>query len=125
MNDQNLVRNEDRTPEERRENARKAGIASGKARRKKADMRKLLEQMMKEDIPDGSMTYAERVTLSLLTVASNPKYGGAMVNAYKQIAHITGQDEPEQKQEDIEVLRKILALNRKYAEAVQPEQETE
>ncbi len=42
-NSANLVRNEDRTPEERRENAKKAGIASGEARREKADLRKLLE----------------------------------------------------------------------------------
>lgn len=33
-NEQNLIRNEDLTPEQRRENARKAGIASGKARKK-------------------------------------------------------------------------------------------
>lgn len=34
----NLVPNTERTPEERRENARKAGIASGAARRRKRDM---------------------------------------------------------------------------------------
>lgn len=33
-NVQNLIPNEQRTPEERRENARKAGIASGEARRR-------------------------------------------------------------------------------------------
>ncbi|OPZ44366.1 MAG: hypothetical protein BWY95_02118 [Bacteroidetes bacterium ADurb.BinA104] len=32
---ENLIPNEQRTPEERRENARKAGIASGEARREK------------------------------------------------------------------------------------------
>lgn len=34
-NEQNLVRNDQRTPRERRENAKKAGVASGKARRAK------------------------------------------------------------------------------------------
>lgn len=34
-NIENLIPNENRTPEERRENARKAGIASGKARRQR------------------------------------------------------------------------------------------
>lgn len=37
MNDKNLVSMAERTPEERRELARKGGIASGKARRKKAE----------------------------------------------------------------------------------------
>ena len=32
MNEQNLLKKEDRTPSERRESARKAGIASGKSR---------------------------------------------------------------------------------------------
>ena len=36
-NEQNLIPNSARTPTERRNNARKAGIASGKARREKRD----------------------------------------------------------------------------------------
>ena len=36
-NEQNLIPNSARTPTERRDNARKAGIASGKARREKRD----------------------------------------------------------------------------------------
>lgn len=42
MNDENLVPNEARTPEERRANAEKAGRASGKARREK---KKLIEEL--------------------------------------------------------------------------------
>lgn len=38
-NEKNLIPNEMRTPEERRENARKAGKASGAARRRKRDMK--------------------------------------------------------------------------------------
>lgn len=41
-NEQNLIPNEARTPEERRENARKAGVASGKARRQKRTLRSLV-----------------------------------------------------------------------------------
>ena len=48
-NEQNLIRNEDRTPSERRENARKAGIASGKARREKADLRRQLQVFLESD----------------------------------------------------------------------------
>lgn len=42
-NEKNLVPNEQRTPEERRENARRAGIASGEARRAKKTTRELAE----------------------------------------------------------------------------------
>lgn len=41
MRNDNLVPNEERTPEERRENARKAGKASGEARRKKKSAKEL------------------------------------------------------------------------------------
>lgn len=42
MNEKNLIPNEERTPRERRENARKAGIASGKARREKKTIQNIL-----------------------------------------------------------------------------------
>lgn len=48
-NEQNLIPNSERTPSERRENARKAGIASGKARREKADLRKQLQVFLESD----------------------------------------------------------------------------
>ena len=48
-NEQNLVPNEARTPEERRENARKAGIASGKARREKADLKRQLQVFLEAE----------------------------------------------------------------------------
>lgn len=49
-NSQNLIPNEARTPEERRENARKAGKASGVARAKKRTMKQQLELLMSLDI---------------------------------------------------------------------------
>ena len=49
-NEQNLVPNSARTPSERRENARKAGIASGKARRENKLIRdRILERMGETD----------------------------------------------------------------------------
>ena len=44
-NEQNLVPNESRTPEERRELARKAGIASGVARREKKTLKQIGEMI--------------------------------------------------------------------------------
>ena len=49
-NSQNLIRNEDRTPSERRANASKAGKASGEARRKKRDLRQAIEILLETDI---------------------------------------------------------------------------
>ena len=46
----NLIPNEQRTPEERRRNARKAGIASGKARREKADLKKKVNEILAMDV---------------------------------------------------------------------------
>lgn len=45
-NEQNLIPNEQRTPEERRENARKAGKASGKKRRERKTLRKELIELL-------------------------------------------------------------------------------
>ena len=111
----NLVRNENRTPEERRKSAIKAGIASGKARREKADMRKLMQMMLDDKIKDGSITHAMRLTQSILNIAENPKNGAAAVRAYETILHIIGQDEPEPKQESIDLLRQVLDQNRENA----------
>lgn len=49
-NEQNLIKNEDRTPSERRENARKAGIASGEARRLKSAVKNALEKCIPKDM---------------------------------------------------------------------------
>lgn len=44
-NEQNLIPNSERTPEELREITRKGGIASGEARRKRKTLKELLEQV--------------------------------------------------------------------------------
>ena len=49
-NEKNLIPNEERTPSERRENARKAGIASGQARREKKTIQKILNDYLQTDI---------------------------------------------------------------------------
>lgn len=46
MNEDNLIPNSERTPEELREMARKGGIASGEARRKKKTMREQAELLL-------------------------------------------------------------------------------
>lgn len=57
-NEQNLIPNSERTPEELREQTRKGGIASGEARRRKKTMREWAEVIgalnAKVVCPDGS-----------------------------------------------------------------------
>lgn len=50
MADENLISLADRTTEEQREIARQGGIASGKARKAKADLRKALQVLLETDI---------------------------------------------------------------------------
>lgn len=52
MNEQNLIPNSERTPKQRRENAKKAGIASGEARRKKRDLKLAIQALLEADIKD-------------------------------------------------------------------------
>lgn len=78
---ENLVPNEARTPEERRENARKAGKASGAARRRKKQaaeyMRialelpnvsnpKLVEKMLERGMPEEDCTYGASLAWAVL-----------------------------------------------------------
>ncbi len=110
MNDENLRPLNTRTKSEQREIARQGGIASGKARREKANMRKLMAMMMEEKIPKGDMTYAEKMTQSMLTIASSPSMGTASVRAYQTIAHMMGMDEPEPQTDTIDTDGFIDAL---------------
>ena len=49
-NEQNLIPNSERTPEELREITRKGGIASGEARRKKRTLKELLEAVAEKNV---------------------------------------------------------------------------
>ena len=51
-NEENLIPNEERTPSERRENARKASIASGKARRRKRSMKEAADLFLSLPVSD-------------------------------------------------------------------------
>lgn len=82
----NLIKNEDLTPSERRESARRAGIASGKARREKKTFKECLKLMMDEQAPEkiraafdkngyDVTTHREAITAAILMGAmqGNPK----------------------------------------------------
>ena len=120
----NLIPFSERSKEEAKESGRIGGIASGEARRAKRDMRERMKLMLEEKPKGKEHTYADRLTESMLTIAANPKNGAAAVRAYETILHIIGQDEPEPRQDALDLLRKILEVNRNNAR-VQSEQETE
>ena len=54
------------TSEEARKIGRKGGIASGKARKEKATMKKTLERMLDETYKKSGLTYREMATLGLI-----------------------------------------------------------
>lgn len=78
-----------RTTEEQREIARKGGIASGKARKEKATMKKTLEMLLDSKNKKG-ITYRELATLGLIQ-------GAVKGNAqnYKTILELLGELNPE------------------------------
>ena len=89
-NEKNLVPNTERTPEELRENARKAGIASGEARRRKRDLRMALEILLEKDFKDKkgiTMTGTEAITAKLFEQAMKGN-----VKAFETIRATVGQD---------------------------------
>ena len=55
-NERNLVPNSARTPSERRENASKAGIASGKARRRKKSLKQKMQLLLSLPAADTDRT---------------------------------------------------------------------
>ena len=71
-NEQNLLKPEDLTPKQRRENASKAGKASGEARRKKKLLRECLEILLENEITDkngNAMTGAEAMAAKVFQQA--------------------------------------------------------
>lgn len=71
-NKDNLIPNSDLTPKERREKAKKAGIASGEARRKKKELRESLEILLAKDFTDkdgNTMSGADAISAKLFAQA--------------------------------------------------------
>ena len=75
-NEQNLVPNSARTPKERRENARKAGIASGEARRRKKTCRDFFMQLREMPVSDEKLITAMK--RAGFTNNDDLTYGAAM-----------------------------------------------
>lgn len=84
-NEQNLIPGNKRSQEEARENGRKGGINSGKARKRKADLRKIAQQVLDGTYTDNNtgaqMTGEELVLNGIVANLADPKcknWGKAM-----------------------------------------------
>ena len=103
INAENLKPQSERTKEEQRAIAKMGGIASGKARKEKADLRKMCQMVLEMDIKakDGSIkSGAEAITLAQLQKALK---GDA--KAYEVLRDTAGQkpvDKVEQVNIDVE-----------------------
>lgn len=71
-NEGNLIPNSERTEEERKEIARKGGIASGKARNRRKEQIDILKRLLEEPTKNGK-TYGENITLGLIKGAMQGK----------------------------------------------------
>ena len=80
----NLIPFSERSEDEARESGRKGGKASGVARRRKADLRKIAEGMITGDI-------SEMMIKSLIDIAADPGNKNA-VSAFKEIRDLIGQN---------------------------------
>lgn len=70
MSKGNLITKNDRTPSERRASAKKAGIASGAARRQKKALKELLEMALKMPAASGR-TNAEDIVSAMIKAAQS------------------------------------------------------
>lgn len=97
-NEQNLIKNSERTPSKRRENAKKAGVASGKARRKKANLKKAFETILQADVASPNVKKQleelgfDSTNEMALAMVMMQKAMKGNVRAFEQISKLTTTD---------------------------------
>lgn len=89
MNDENLKPNSERTPKERSDLARKAGQASGAARRERKTLRERLLLLAEQTITNKKGEQLEREEVIALQVMNKAVSGD--LKATKLYAELTGQ----------------------------------
>lgn len=124
-NRKNLIPANERSKEEAIENSRKGGIASGKARREKRDLRKALQMALNNtyiDASGNSVSAIDAMARNLVAKAMSGKNRDAMA-AIKYICELTGMNKtPEQaKKEKVEL--KLLEQELKLKEQLTQDME--
>jgi len=117
-----------RTVEERRELAKIAGKASGRARRKKADFKKTLNLLLTTDINDPKITPVlealgiDSTLESTVNMAMIKEAMAGNVKAYEAIAKHSGQSD--KSGEDLEAIKADTELKKARKQAVTGESES-
>ena len=113
--DENLIPNSARTPSERRENATKAGIASGKARRQKKTVAEYLRKWADGEVSEKNKKALEALGLSeeatnrtLLVVPLIQKAIKGDTKALQMALELLGEDK--KKELEIKKLRREIEL---------------
>lgn len=87
MNENNIIPNSERTPEERIEIARKGGIASGEARRVKKSLADAIRAVLDEELPGTNLTRREAIVIKTLERV----YKSGKMDDLVKIAQLTGE----------------------------------
>lgn len=120
-NEQNLIKNSERTPSERRESAKKAGVASGKARRKKANLKKAFETILQAEVASPNVKKQleelgfDSTNEMALAMVMMQKAMKGNVRAFEQISKLTTTDAKDSldKREQKERIKRLELDNRK------------
>lgn len=105
----NLIPFNKQTEEEQRENAKKGGIASGEARRRKKTLKDITNQILAAKVKDeklaqtiremGEFEYDDEITNDMVLIFSlmdkAVKNGKNSVNAFKELKTLAGEDDPQ------------------------------
>lgn len=132
-NEKNLIPNSQRTPEELRAMTRKGGINSGKARRKKANLKKAFEAILEADVKSDkikqqleSMGFEATNEMALAMVMMQKAMKGD-VRAFEQISKLTSIDTKDSldRKEQRERIRAIQLENSKREKVLENIVETD
>lgn len=115
MNDHNLIKPDDLTPSQRRENASKAGKASGEARRRKKSMKQKMQLLLSLPACDNDLQELEALGVDpedsdnemVILKGLFLKAAGGDVAASKEIRNILGKDNSSA---ELELRKKELRL---------------
>ena len=90
-NEQNLVRNEDRTPSQRRENARKAGKASAAKRAERKTFREGLLLLLNEPMQDKNGNPTDKTPQDAIIAALVKRAANGDTRAFEMIRDTIGE----------------------------------
>ena len=122
-NEKNLIKNSERTPSELREITTKGGIASGKARRKKAEFKKALEivlsskvqnQQLAEMLETMGYDNTNEMAIALMTVQKAMQGDLRAVKLIERAGNPVAKDKLD-KQEQKERIRALKLENQRKA----------